>query len=261
MRIDVLTIFPEYLAPLELSLIGKARRDGLVDLHVHQLRDFTHDRHRTVDDTPLGGGAGLVLRPAPGAAAVAAVRAAGREQLGEQASPLVVFPTPAGDPFVQATAQEWSGREWILFACGRYEGIDERVYEHLADEGYEVALASLGDYVLNGGEVAVLAITEAVVRLVPGVVGNAESLVEESHSEGLLEYPLYTRPARWTDPSGALRETPEILLSGDHGRIAAWRREQSLARTAERRPDLMAAQEGAAGEGPGGPAAPVPGLP
>ncbi|MCT2262249.1 tRNA (guanosine(37)-N1)-methyltransferase TrmD [Brachybacterium muris] len=240
MRIDVLTIFPEYLAPLELSLIGKARREGLLDLHLHHLRDWTHDRHRTVDDTPLGGGAGMVMKPEPWAEAFAAVREQGRAQLGADAQPLIVFPNPAGAPFAQGTAREWSEREWIVFACGRYEGIDERVYEHLADEGYEVALASLGDYVLNGGEVAVLAITEAVVRLVPGVVGNAESLVEESHSDGLLEYPLYTRPARWTDPAGTVREAPEILLSGDHGRIAAWRREQSQLRTQQRRPDLLA---------------------
>lgn len=240
MRIDVLTIFPEYLAPLELSLIGKARRERLLDLHLHHLRDWTHDRHRTVDDTPLGGGAGMVMKPEPWAEAFAAVREQGRAQLGADAQPLIVFPNPAGAPFTQATAREWSEREWIVFACGRYEGIDERVYEHLADEGYEVALASLGDYVLNGGEVAVLAITEAVVRLVPGVVGNAESLVEESHSDGLLEYPLYTRPARWTDPAGTVREAPEILLSGDHGRIAAWRREQSQLRTQQRRPDLLA---------------------
>lgn len=240
MRIDVLTIFPEYLAPLELSLIGKARREGLLDLHLHHLRDWTHDRHRTVDDTPLGGGAGMVMKPEPWAEAFAAVREQGRAQLGADAQPLIVFPNPAGAPFTQATAREWSEREWIVFACGRYEGIDERVYEHLADEGYEVALASLGDYVLNGGEVAVLAITEAVVRLVPGVVGNAESLVEESHSDGMLEYPLYTRPARWTDPAGTVREAPEILLSGDHGRIAAWRCEQSQLRTQQRRPDLLA---------------------
>lgn len=239
MRIDVLTIFPEYLAPLELSLLGKARRQGLVDLHVHDMRDWTHDRHRTVDDSPLGGGAGMVMKPEPWAEAFAAVRAAGRAELGEQAQPLVVFPNPAGAPFAQATAQAWSEREWIVFACGRYEGIDERVYEHLDAEGYEVALASLGDYVLNGGEVAVLAITEAVVRLVPGVVGNAESLREESHAEGLLEYPLYTRPAAWTDPAGTLREVPPILLSGDHAKIAAWRRERSLERTAQRRPDLL----------------------
>ena len=243
MRIDVITIFPEYLAPLELSLIGKARRDGLVDLRIHQLRDFTHDRHRTVDDTPLGGGAGMVMKPEPWAEAFAAVLADGRAALGEDASPLVIFPNPAGEPFAQATAQDWSTRPWLVFACGRYEGIDERVYEHLADAGIEVALASLGDYVLNGGEVAVLAITEAVVRLVPGVVGNAASLVEESHSDGLLEYPLYTRPAAWTGPDGTVREVPEVLLSGNHARIAAWRAEQSLARTAERRPDLISCRE------------------
>ncbi|WP_347041134.1 tRNA (guanosine(37)-N1)-methyltransferase TrmD [Brachybacterium nesterenkovii] len=251
MRIDVITIFPEYLAPLELSLIGKARRDGLVDLRIHQLRDFTHDRHRTVDDTPLGGGAGMVMKPEPWAEAFAAVLAEGRSALGEHASPLVIFPNPAGEPFAQATAQDWSARPWLVFACGRYEGIDERVYEHLADAGIEVALASLGDYVLNGGEVAVLAITEAVVRLVPGVVGNAASLVEESHSDGLLEYPLYTRPAAWTGPDGTVREVPEVLLSGNHARIAAWRAEQSLARTAERRPDLIACREGAQQHGAG----------
>ena len=239
MRIDVLTVFPDYLAPLDLSLIGKARRTGIIDLHVHDLRDYTHDRHRTVDDTPLGGGAGMVMKPEPWAEALAAVRTAGREQLGADAEPLLIFPNPAGTPFAQATAQEWSGRDWLVVACGRYEGIDERVYEHLADAGWEIALASLGDYVLNGGEVAVLAITEAVVRLVPGVVGNAESLVEESHSDGLLEYPLYTRPASWTDPEGVVRDAPEILLSGDHGRIAAWRAERSRERTAERRPDLL----------------------
>lgn len=239
MRIDVITIFPDYLAPLELSLIGKARREGLVDLVVHDLRAWTHDRHRTVDDSPLGGGAGMVMKPEPWAEAFDAVIDSGREQLGKNARPLIIFPSPAGTPFTQATARAWAGREWILFACGRYEGIDERVYEHLSDQGHEVALSSLGDYVLNGGEVAVLALTEAVVRLVPGVVGNAESLVEESHSEGLLEYPLYTRPANWTDPAGTVREAPQVLLSGDHARVAAWRREQATRRTAERRPDLL----------------------
>ena len=239
MRIDVITIFPEYLAPLDLSLIGKARREGLLDLHVHDLRDWTHDRHRTVDDTPLGGGAGMVMKPEPWAEAFAAVRADGQAALGADVEPLIIFPNPAGEPFAQETAQEWSQCEWLVLACGRYEGIDERVYEHLADIGCEVALASLGDYVLNGGEVAVLAITEAVVRLIHGVVGNAASLVEESHSDGLLEYPLYTRPARWEDPAGVVREAPPILLSGDDGRIAAWRSEQSLERTRQRRPDLL----------------------
>lgn len=242
-RLDVITVFPEYLAPLELSLIGKARRDGLLTVHVHDLRDYTHDRHRTVDDTPLGGGAGMVMKPEPWAEAFAAVIADGQRALDADAEPLIVFPNPAGAPFSQPTAQAWSHEPWIIFACGRYEGIDERVYEHLADAGRRVALTSLGDYVLNGGEVAVLAITEAVVRLVPGVVGNPQSLVEESHSDGMLEYPLYTRPARWTDPAGTVREAPEVLLSGNHARIDAWRGEQSQQRTAERRPDLWAARD------------------
>jgi tRNA (guanine37-N1)-methyltransferase len=238
-RLDVITIFPEYLDALELSLIGKAGRDGLISLHRHDLRTWTHDRHRTVDDSPLGGGAGMVMKPEPWADALDAVTAQGREQLGPEARPLVVFPNPAGAVFTQARAQQWSRRDWIVFACGRYEGIDERVYEYLADTGHELALASLGDYVLNGGEVAVLAMTEAIVRLVPGVLGNAESLVEESHSDGLLEYPLYTRPASWTDPEGTVREAPAVLMSGDHGKVADWRAEQSRQRTAERRPDLL----------------------
>ncbi|EWS81178.1 tRNA (guanosine(37)-N1)-methyltransferase TrmD [Brachybacterium phenoliresistens] len=249
MRIDVVTIFPEYLAPLELSLIGKARRDGLVDLHVHDLRTFTHDRHRTVDDTPVGGGAGMVMKPEPWAEAFAHVLAEGRAALGEQARPEILFPNPAGAPLVQATARELSTSPWLVFACGRYEGIDERVYEHLAARGASVRLISLGDYVLNGGEVAVLAITEAVVRLVPGVLGNPESVVEESHSHGLLEYPIYTKPALWIDPDGVERRVPEILLSGDHGRIARWREEQSLARTRERRPDLLDAGRDAGDSG------------
>jgi tRNA (guanine37-N1)-methyltransferase len=238
-RLDVITIFPEYLDVLDLSLIGKAARDGLISLHRHDLRTWTHDRHRTVDDSPLGGGAGMVMKPEPWAEALAAVRTAGREELGSDAQPLVVFPNPAGEVFTQARAQQFSQWDWIVFACGRYEGIDERVYEYLADAGYEVVLASLGDYVLNGGEVATLAMTEAIVRLVPGVLGNAESLTEESHTDGLLEYPLYTRPAAWTDPTGTVREAPEVLLSGDHGKVATWRARQSRLRTAARRPDLL----------------------
>lgn len=235
MRIDVITIFPEYLAPLDLSLIGKARREGLLDLHVHDLRDWTHDRHRTVDDTPLGGGAGMVMKPEPWAEAFAAVRADGQLALGADVEPLIIFPNPAGEPFAQETAQEWSQCEWLVLACGRYEGIDERVYEHLADIGCEVALASLGDYVLNGGEVASMVMIEAITRLIPGVIGNPESLTEESHEDGLLEYPIYTKPARWRG-----REVPEILLSGNHAAIARWRRDRRLERTAEVRPDLLA---------------------
>lgn len=229
MRLDVVTIFPDYLAPLDLSLIGKARRDGIVDLHVHDLRDFTHDRHRTVDDTPYGGGAGMVMMPQPWGEALEHVAAQGDSR------PVLIIPGPGGERFTQAMARELAEQPWIAFACGRYEGIDERVYEK-AREAFDVRVVSLGDYVLNGGEVAVLAIVEAVARLLPGVVGNAESLVEESHEDGLLEYPIYTKPAVWQGLS-----VPEILLSGDHGRIAAWRHQQRLDRTAQRRPDLLAA--------------------
>ncbi|WP_392542594.1 tRNA (guanosine(37)-N1)-methyltransferase TrmD [Oryzobacter telluris] len=237
MRLDVVTIFPEYLAPLDLSLIGKARRDGILDLHVHDLRDFTHDRHRTVDDSPFGGGAGMVMKPEPWAAALDHVVADGATD--DAPVPHLIVPGPGGVPFDQALAKRLAGEPWLAFACGRYEGLDERVYEHAA-ERMPVTVVSLGDYVLNGGEVAVLAMVEAVGRLLPGVVGNAESLVEESHENGLLEYPVYTRPARWEDGETA-REVPPVLLSGDHGAIARWRHEQRLARTAARRPDLLAA--------------------
>ncbi len=234
MRLDVVSIFPDYLAPLDLSLIGQARRKGLLDVRVHDLRDFTHDRHRTVDDTPYGGGAGMVMKPEPWAEALDSVVASG----DSDAVPLLVVPGPGGQPFTQAMARELAAEPWIAFACGRYEGIDERVYEHAA-ERMPVRVVSLGDYVLNGGEVAVLAIVEAVARLLPGVIGNAESLVEESHEDGLLEYPVYTKPASWADGEVS-REVPPVLLSGDHGAIAAWRHEQRLVRTAARRPDLLA---------------------
>ena len=234
MRIDVVSIFVDYLAPLELSLIGQARRKGLLDVRVHELRDFTHDRHRTVDDTPYGGGAGMVMRPEPWGEALDAIRTSFHEADG--ARPRLLVPTPSGVPFTQAKAAEWAAEEWLVFACGRYEGIDERVLEE-AGETYEVTPVSLGDYVLNGGEVAVLAIVEAVARLVPGVIGNPESLVEESHQDGLLEYPVYTKPASWRG-----REVPKVLLGGNHGEVARWRHEQQLSRTSARRPDLIAAQ-------------------
>jgi tRNA (guanine37-N1)-methyltransferase len=246
MRIDVVSIFPEYLAPLELSLIGKARQDGLLELNVHDLRDFTTDRHRTVDDTPYGGGAGMVMKPEPWAQALAAVAAAGPDAAGaatavgpaaagtEASKPVLIVPSPAGERFTQAAAQELAGEDRLVFACGRYEGIDERVMEWAA-EHFTVRPMSLGDYVLNGGEVAVLAMVEAVGRLLPGVVGNPESLVEESHSDGLLEYPVYTKPSSWRD-----RDVPAVLLSGNHGKIAQWRRHEQYRRTAERRPDLLA---------------------
>jgi tRNA (guanine37-N1)-methyltransferase len=233
-RIDVVTIFPEYLAPLDLSLIGRARRAGLVDLAVHDLRDFTHDRHRTVDDSPAGGGAGMVMRPEPWGEALDAVLVAGRAAgRGPDDVPTLLVPSPAGARFDQATARALAALPWLAFACGRYEGIDERVLEH-AGSVLPVLPVSLGDYVLNGGEVAVLAVVEAVVRLLPGVVGNAESLVEESHEDGLLEYPVYTKPALWRGLA-----VPEVLTSGHHGQVERWRRDQRLLRTARRRPDLL----------------------
>jgi tRNA (guanine37-N1)-methyltransferase len=245
MLIDVVTIFPEYLAPLDLSLIGRARRDGLLDVRVHDLRDHAHDRHRTVDDTPYGGGAGMVMKPQPWAEALDAVVASG-EQEGR---PRLVVPGPGGVPFTQAMARELAAEPWLAFACGRYEGIDERVYEYAAhDLGLRVDVVSLGDYVLNGGEVAVLAVVEAVARLLPGVIGNAESLVEESHEDGLLEYPVYTKPASWTPVDGRAREVPPVLLSGDHAAIAAWRHQQRLERTVARRPDLLHASLAAQGD-------------
>ncbi|MFC6288445.1 tRNA (guanosine(37)-N1)-methyltransferase TrmD [Nocardioides sp. GCM10027113] len=223
MRIDVVTIFPEYLAPLSLSLPGKAQDRGLLDVHVHDLRGWTHDRHRTVDDTPYGGGAGMVMKPEPWGEAL-------DEVLADDA--VLVVPTPSGEPFTQAVARELAGEGHLVFACGRYEGIDHRVVEH-ARQRARVRELSIGDYVLNGGEVAALAITEAVVRLLPGFMGNPESLVEESHESGLLEYPVYTKPAGWRG-----LEVPPVLLSGDHAAIAAWRHDQAVRRTVERRPDL-----------------------
>jgi len=224
-KVDVVSIFPEYLAPLELSLIGRARSTGLLDVAVHDLRTWTPDVHRTVDDSPYGGGAGMVMRPEPWGEALDALVSDGAR---------LVVPSPAGTPFTQASAHELAAAPHLLFACGRYEGIDQRVLDHAAGRMpvYEV---SLGDYVLFGGEVAVLVILEAVVRLLPGVLGNADSLVEESHADGLLEAPVYTKPAVWRG-----LDVPEILRSGDHARIARWRRDESLLRTASRRPDLLA---------------------
>ena len=233
MRIDVVSIFPEYLAALDLSLIGKARRDGLLDLRVQDLRARATDRHHTVDDTPYGGGAGMVMKPEPWAAALSEIAEESPVPAGRK--PLLIVPSPAGAVFTQRMAHELAGEPHLAFACGRYEGIDERVLEWAA-ERFEVRPVSLGDYVLNGGEVAVLAMVEAIGRLVPGVVGNPESLVEESHSDGLLEYPVYTKPAVWEG-----RAVPEVLLGGNHGKIARHRRNEQLRRTAARRPDLILA--------------------
>ncbi|MBI1377763.1 MAG: tRNA (guanosine(37)-N1)-methyltransferase TrmD [Frankiales bacterium] len=232
MRIDVVTIFPDYLAPLGLSLVGKAAQAGTLDLRVHDLREHTHDRHRTVDDTPYGGGPGMVMRPEPWGEALDAVLAS-----GPASRPRLVVPTPSGRRFTQEVAQEYADEPWLVFACGRYEGIDARVVEEYADRT-TVDEVSIGDYVLAGGEAAVLVVVEAVARLLPGVLGNPESAVDDSFAAGamqsLLEGPVYTKPPVWRE-----RAVPDVLLSGDHGRIAAWRAEQARARTRERRPDLL----------------------
>ena len=249
MRYDVVTIFPEYLEPLKLSLLGKAREKGLVDLHLHDLREYTFDRHRTVDDTPYGGGAGMVMKAEPWGLALDEVLAAsplkaateGYAEGTEPAEPvadtrpLLIVPSPAGAVFDQAMAYELAEEKHIVFAPARYEGIDERVLDW-AQESFRVMPVSLGDYVLYGGEVAVMAMIEAITRLIPGAMGNPASLEEESHTGGLLEYPVYTKPAVWRE-----REVPEVLLSGNHGAIARWRRDRQIERTLERRPDLLEA--------------------
>jgi tRNA (guanine37-N1)-methyltransferase len=231
-RIDVVSIFPDYLAPLRLSLVGKAVDTGQVQLGVHDLRAHTRDRHRTVDDTPYGGGPGMVMRPEPWGEALDALLDSDPSQ-----RPRLVIPTPSGRPFTQEVAHEYADEPWLLFACGRYEGIDARVAEHFADRAL-VDEVSVGDYVLAGGEAAVLVMVEAAVRLVPGVLGNPESVVDDSFAPGemaaLLEGPVYTKPPLWRG-----LEVPDVLRSGDHGRIAAWRREQAQERTARRRPDLL----------------------
>lgn len=227
MRIDVVSIFPEYFAPLALSLVGKAQDAGLVDVHVHDLRTWAHDRHRTVDDAPYGGGAGMVMKPEPWGEALDGL-------VPDPAGTVLVVPTPSGEPLTQRIAEQLAAADRLVFACGRYEGIDQRVLDHAAGR-LQVHEISLGDYVLNGGEVAALAVIEAVVRLLPGFLGNAASLAEESHGgSGLLEYPVYTRPAGWRG-----LDVPPVLLGGDHAAIAAWRHDQALRRTAARRPDLL----------------------
>lgn len=238
MRIDIVTIFPSFFDVLDLSLLGKARQTGLIEVRTHDLRDFTHDRHRTVDDTPYGGGAGMVMKPEPWGEALDGI-------VGDGASDaLLVVPSPAGEPFTQQIARELAAEEHLVFACGRYEGIDQRVVDHYAAR-MRVRPISLGDYVLNGGEVAVMAMIEAAGRLVPGVVGNPESLVEESHEDGLLEYSSYTKPAVWRG-----LEVPPVLLSGHHGKVAEWRRAQQLERTRRVRPELLPDEDDGADHAP-----------
>jgi len=227
-RIDIVTIFPEFFSVLDVSLLGKARQNGVIELGVHDLRDSTHDRHRTVDDTPYGGGAGMVMKPEPWGETLDSIIDA-----SPAAAPVILFPSPAGEVFTQAMAQELSTENHLVFGCGRYEGIDQRVVDYASTRA-RVRLVSMGDYVLNGGEVATMAMIEAIGRLIPGVVGNPASLIEESHSDGLLEYPSYTKPAEWRGLA-----VPPVLLSGNHGAIASWRHEQQLERTRRVRPDLL----------------------
>jgi tRNA (guanine37-N1)-methyltransferase len=230
-RIDVVTIFPAYLMPLREALLGRALERGLIDLAVHDLRTWTHDVHQAVDDAPYGGGPGMVMRPQVWGEALDAVVAA------DPRPPRLVVPTPAGRPFTQATAEAWASEERLVFACGRYEGIDARVIEE-ARSRMPVDEVSIGDYVLAGGESAVLVIIEAVTRLLPGVLGNADSVSDDSFAPGrmesLLEGPVYTKPASWRG-----RPVPPVLMSGDHGAIARWRRDQALRRTAATRPELI----------------------
>ena len=227
MRIDAVTIFPEYFDALNLSLLGKAREKNLIEFKAHDLRNWTSDKHRTVDDSPYGGGAGMLMKPEPWGLAF-------DELLAADGATIVIFTNPAGEVFRQATAQELSNAKHIVFACGRYEGIDQRVIDY-AETKSKVRLISIGDYILNGGEVAAIAMIESIARLIPGVIGNAESLAEESHNDsGLLEYPSYTKPASWRG-----FDVPEVLTSGNHAAIAAWRHAQQVERTRAVRPDLL----------------------
>ena len=219
MKIDVISIFPEYLAPLSLSLLGKAQSSGIVDIKVHNLRDFTNDNHNTVDDTPYGGGAGMVMLPEVWAQAIDSIIDDGAE---------IIILTPTGKRFNQKIASNFSSSTQLIFACGRYEGIDDRIRQYYSQQEFQarnikVHEMSIGDYVLGGGEVAAMVMIEAITRLIPGVIGNPESLAEESHnSEGYLEYPNFTKPQEWRGIS-----VPEILLSGNHAEIAKWRTEQA----------------------------------
>jgi tRNA (guanine37-N1)-methyltransferase len=228
LRFDVISVFPTYLEPLRLSLMGKAIDDGIISLAVHDLRDHAHDKHQTVDDSPYGGGPGMVMKPEPWGEAI--------DVLVSDETVLII-PTPSGRPFTQGMAQELSAAKHIVFACGRYEGIDSRVAEHYKTR-IRVEEVSIGDYVLAGGEVAVLVMVEAIARLVPGVLGNQESFEDDSFATGamenLLEGPVYTRPPSWRD-----LDVPEILTSGDHAKIAAWKHEQAKLRTQQNRPDLI----------------------
>jgi len=228
MKIEVISVFPEYLEPLNISLIGKAITDGVIDLTIHDLRDYTNDKHKTVDDSPYGGGPGMVMKPEPWG-----------EVLDTLIKPetILIIPSPSGRPFTQQLAQEYSTAKHLIFACGRYEGIDTRVANHYKSK-IRVDEVSLGDYVLAGGEVAVLVMVEAAARLIPGVLGNDESYQDDSFAQGemekLIEGPVFTRPPVWRDLA-----VPEVLLSGDHAKINKWRRIQAYEKTSRIRPDLV----------------------
>ena len=228
MRIDIFTLFPQmFVGPFDNSMLKRAVAQGIVNIKIHNIRDYTHDRHHTTDDCAYGGGAGMIMKPEPVFEAVDKVRTEAPELAGDKLA--IVLLTPQGRPFSQSLAAEIARREWLMLICGHYEGVDERIREHLATD--EI---SIGDYVLTGGELAAMVVTDAVVRLLPGVLGSGESLLYESHTGGLLEYPQYTRPEVFRGWA-----VPEVLLSGNHGEIDKWRRQQSFKRTAERRPDLL----------------------
>ncbi|MFD7239798.1 tRNA (guanosine(37)-N1)-methyltransferase TrmD [Streptomyces syringium] len=244
MRLDIVTIFPEYLEPLNVSLVGKARARGQLDVRIHDLREWTHDRHNTVDDTPYGGGPGMVMKPEPWGEALDSIIESGgsSEDSGDGsgeggARPVLVVPTPSGKPFTQQLAVELSEKPWLVFTPARYEGIDRRVIEEYGDR-LDVREVSIGDYVLAGGEAPVLVMVEAIARLLPGVLGNAESHRDDSFAPGamadLLEGPVYTKPPQWRG-----RGIPDVLLSGHHGKIARWRRDEAFRRTVRNRPDLI----------------------
>jgi len=226
-HIDILTLFPQmFQGPFNFSILKRAIDHGLVSINIHNIRDYTHDKHHTADDYAYGGGAGMILKPEPIFEAVESIKSDIKQEIGELS---VILLTPQGRLFSQQIAQELSAYSHLIFICGHYEGVDERVREHLVTD--EI---SIGDYVLSGGELAAMVVVDAVVRLLPGVLGSEASLVDDSHVAGLLEYPQYTRPVEYRGWS-----VPEVLLSGNHAQIAKWRREQAIRRTQERRPELL----------------------
>jgi len=231
-KIDVISLFPSYLDPLNLALLGKAQEQGIVEIVIHDLRDWATDQHRTVDDTPYGGGPGMVMSPVVWGEALDSIR--------NQAmvNPVLIIPTPSGQPFDQVLAARLAGDEHLVFACGRYEGIDSRVGMHYSQDQRwsSVREVSIGDYVLAGGEVASMVMIEAITRLIPGILGNPESVIDDSFSrlDSLVEGPVFTKPPTWRG-----LEVPEVLRSGNHGLVAQWRKDQAQSRTETFRPDLL----------------------